>query len=69
MSVVNLSLLCLCVPPVSLCPSCVFVSLPCLCVPAVFLCPRCVCANNETLNWRKYKSIKSIHTDVTDVQT
>ena len=40
MSVGNLSLLCLCVPSVSLCPFCVFVSLLCLCVP-VSLRPRC----------------------------
>ena len=42
MSVGNLSLLCLCVPPVSLCPSCVFVSLLCLCVPPMSLCTSCV---------------------------
>ena len=42
MSVGNLSLQCLCVTPVSLCPSCVFVSILCLCAPPVSLCPSCI---------------------------
>ena len=42
MSVGNLSLQCLCVTPVSLCPSCVFVSILCLCVPVLSFCPSCV---------------------------